>query len=153
MLTIGDRCSPSFFRPVRPNSVLGCCTVARFDGDVEGRTGGLSEGFDGHVEIDVGSRPRAGRAAVVEFFQAISGIEFRTSRGKMMLANGDVVVTLIDLACVVKATGIAIEQESDVRIWHFDDNGKVTRFCHMLDSHQHWAAHEDIDLRQAASTP
>jgi hypothetical protein len=66
----------------------------------------------------VESRPRAGRAAVVEFFQALSGVEFRTFRRKMLLANDDVVVALINLACVVKATGIAIEQESDVHIWH-----------------------------------
>ena len=69
----------------------------------------------------------------------------------MLLANGDV-VALIDLACVVEATGLAIEEGEPVHIWHFDDNGKVTRFFHELDSHQHWAAHVGIDLRQAAAT-
>jgi len=98
-------------------------------------------------------RLRTGRAGALEFFQSLSAVEFHKFQPKMLLASGDVVVALIDLACVVTATGIAIEEEDEVHIWHFDENGKVARFCHKLDSHQHWTAHEGIDLRQATSKP
>lgn len=70
----------------------------------------------------------------------------KTRPAAPVYANQAVVVALIDLACVVTATGIAIEEEDEVNIWHFDENGKVARFCYKLDSHQHWAAHEGIDL-------
>lgn len=53
--------------------------------------------------------------------------------------DGDVVVALIDFAGVVKPKGVEIDEEDEVHIWHFDDKGKVARFCHKLDSHQHWA--------------
>jgi hypothetical protein len=53
-------------------------------------------------------------------------------------------VSLIDLVCVVNATGIAIEEQNEVQIWHFDDNRKLARFCHQLDSYQHSPAHEGM---------
>jgi hypothetical protein len=53
-------------------------------------------------------------------------------------------VSLIDLVCVVNATGIAIEEQNEVQIWHFDDNRKLARFCHQLDSYHHSPAHEGM---------
>jgi ketosteroid isomerase-like protein len=98
-------------------------------------------------------RPRTGRAGALEFFQSLSAVEFSKFEPTMLLASGDVVVALIDLACVVTATGIRIEEESEVHIWHFDEDGMVARFCHKLDSHQHWAAHRGVDVRQPVGTP
>jgi hypothetical protein len=69
----------------------------------------------------------------------------------MLLASDDVVVALIDLAFVVKETGIAVEEEGEVHIWHFDADGKVARFCHKLDTYQHWAAFKGIDVRLTTS--
>jgi ketosteroid isomerase-like protein len=98
-------------------------------------------------------RPRTGRAGALEFFQSLSAVQFLKFEPTMLLASGDVVVALIDLACVVTATGIPIEEESEVHIWHFDGDGKVARFCHKLDSHQHWAAYRGVDVREPVGNP
>ena len=51
-------------------------------------------------------RPRTGRAGALEFFQSLSAVEFLKFEPTMLLASGDVVVALIDLAGAVPgATG------------------------------------------------
>jgi ketosteroid isomerase-like protein len=41
----------------------------------------------------------------------------------------------------VRSTGRRIVEEDEVHIWHFDRAGKVTRFRHRADTHQHAAAY------------
>lgn len=96
-------------------------------------------------------RPRTGHPGALDFFQSLSAVEFHKFEPKMLLANDNVVVALIDFAGLVKATGIEIDEEDEVHIWHFDEAGKVARFCHKLDSHQHWAAHTGIDAHRPAN--
>ena len=50
---------------------------------------------------------------------------------------GNVVVVLIDVAFIVKATGRSVIEEDEIHIWHFDSEGRVIRFCHKVDTHQH----------------
>ncbi len=86
-------------------------------------------------------QPRKGRADVPKFFQALGGVDLKTFQPKTLLESGNVVVALIDVAFVVKSTGQPVNEEDEVHIWHFDSQGRVTRFCHKCDTHQHWVAH------------
>jgi ketosteroid isomerase-like protein len=89
-------------------------------------------------------RPRSGRDGALEFFASLGALEFQKFAPKMLLAGDDVVVALIDLAFVVKETGVAVEEEDEVHIWYFDPSGKICRFGHKLDTHQHWAAWKGV---------
>jgi hypothetical protein len=41
----------------------------------------------------------------------------------------------------VKKTGKKVTEEDEVHIWHFNDAGKITRFRHCVDTHQHVQAY------------
>ena len=85
-------------------------------------------------------QPRKGRAEVPKFFESLNAFQLQKFQPKIFLANGNVVVALIDVAFIVKATGRAVVEEDEVHIWHFDSEGRVIRFCHKVDTHQHWLA-------------
>jgi uncharacterized protein len=84
--------------------------------------------------------PRRGRAGVAQFFESLSALEFRKFEPRLVMGSAGVVVALIDIEFVVKATGIAVAEEHEVHLWHFGGDGLVNRFCHKLDSYQHWKA-------------
>jgi ketosteroid isomerase-like protein len=85
-------------------------------------------------------QPRRGLAEVPKFFESLGALDFQRFQPKTFLESGKVVVALIDFAVVVKANGRSIVEEDEVHIWHFDDQGRVIRFCHRLDTHKHWLA-------------
>ncbi|MDP1861744.1 MAG: nuclear transport factor 2 family protein [Gemmatimonadaceae bacterium] len=85
-------------------------------------------------------QPRRGRANVAQFFESLAALEFQLFQPKTFLESDNIVVALIDVGFVVKATGRKITEEDEVHIWHFDSMGRVTKFCHKIDTHQHWAA-------------
>lgn len=82
--------------------------------------------------------PLRGRAEVPRFFEALGALEMRRFEVKSLLVTGDIVVALIDLDAVVRATGSAVQEVDEAHIWHFHD-GKVVRFRHRVDTlrHQH----------------
>lgn len=84
--------------------------------------------------------PRRGRAEVAKFFEALAALDFQQFLPKTLLASGNVVVSLNDVAFTVKATGKRVVEEDEVHIWHFDAQGKVSRFCHKTDTLQSWRA-------------
>jgi ketosteroid isomerase-like protein len=83
---------------------------------------------------------RRGRAGAAEFFSSLAGLEITKFAPKTFLEAPGVVVVLLDLEGVVKATGKRIVEEDEVHIWHFDAAGKVARFRHRADTQQHLAA-------------
>jgi ketosteroid isomerase-like protein len=85
-------------------------------------------------------KPRKGLGEVPKFFESLGALEIQKFQPKSLLESGNLVVALIDVALVVKATGRAIVEEDEVHIWHFDSKGRVTRFCHKVDTHKHWLA-------------
>ena len=113
-------------------------------GDIPAILGHLAEDIEWEYSIaDAGVpwlQPRKGRAAVPKFFESLDALDFQKFQPKTLLESGNVVVALIDLAVVVKATGRPIVEEDDVHIWQFDSQGRVTKFCHRLDTHRHWLA-------------
>lgn len=83
---------------------------------------------------------RKGRAEVPKFFEALAAVDFKQFQPKTFLESGNIVVSLIDVAFIVRATGQKVAEEDEVHIWHFNDEGHVTKFCHKADTHQHWMA-------------
>lgn len=84
--------------------------------------------------------PRRGRAAVPGFFEALGAVELRKFQPKTFMESGRVVVVLNDIELVVKATGRSVAEDDEVHLWHFDDAGKVARFCHKTDTLAQWRA-------------
>lgn len=84
--------------------------------------------------------PRRGRAEVVKFFEALAAVDFEQFVPKTQIADGNLVVALNDVAFTVKATGRRFVEEDEVHLWHFDERGKVKRFCHKTDTLQGWRA-------------
>jgi ketosteroid isomerase-like protein len=87
-------------------------------------------------------QPRRGRAQVAGFFQDLTALEFHRFQPKTFLEAGSIVVVLIDLDVTVRSTGGRIVEEDEVHIWHFDAGGRVSRFRHRVDTHEHWAAYK-----------
>lgn len=86
---------------------------------------------------------RRGRAAVQEFFQSLAALDFHVFAPTRILADGDVVVSLVNLEATVRATGRRVSEVDEVHVWYFAADGKVARFRHRVDTHQHWAAYGD----------
>ena len=84
-------------------------------------------------------QPRRGRREVPGFFEALAGVELHRFVPKMFLQSGDVVVVLVDVELTVRATGRRVVEDDEVHIWHFA-SGKVARFRHRADTHQHLRA-------------
>ena len=84
---------------------------------------------------------RRGRAQVVGFFQDLAALDIQRFEPTTLLESGNVVVALIQLEVVVRATGRRVVEEDEVHIWHFDDRGQVRRFRHRVDTHRVWLAH------------
>lgn len=86
-------------------------------------------------------QPRRGRQGASEFFGYLGGLEVHKFVPKTMLESDDVVVALIDFEATVKETGQRISEEDEAHIWHFAQ-GKVVRFRHRADTHQHQLAYQ-----------
>jgi len=87
-------------------------------------------------------QPRRGRDAVPGFFELLVGaIEIHRFEPKQLLADGDLVVMIIDFEFTVRATGRRVVEEDEAHLWRFAD-GKVTRFRHRADTHQQQLAYE-----------
>ena len=113
-------------------------------GDIPAILGHLGENIEWEYgTVDAGVpwlQPRRGIEGVSKFFESLGALEFQKFQPKTFLESGDLVVALIDLAVVVKASGRSIAEEDEVHIWRFDQQGRVIRFCHRLDTHKHWLA-------------
>jgi ketosteroid isomerase-like protein len=113
-------------------------------GDIPTILGHLGENVEWEYgTLDAGVpwlQPRRGLTEVPKFFESLGALDFQRFQPKTFLESGNVVVALIDFAVVVKANGRSIVEEDEVHIWHFDNQGRVIRFCHRLDTHKHWLA-------------
>ena len=85
-------------------------------------------------------RSGIGRESAQRFFASLAGVEFHNFDPRVLLEHDDAVVALIDVSFTVNDTGVMVSEEDEVHIWTFDTDGKVSRFCHKLDTYQHWVA-------------
>ncbi|MGD9587700.1 MAG: nuclear transport factor 2 family protein [Pyrinomonadaceae bacterium] len=113
-------------------------------GDIPAILEKLSEDVEWEYGIEDTGVPwlqeRRGSENVTGFFEAAGGLEFMKFQPKELLESNNIVVALIDVSFKVRSTGRAVEEEDEVHIWHFDESGLVTRFCHRCDTYKHWRA-------------
>lgn len=91
--------------------------------------------------------PRKGRAGALEFFGSVAEylqIESFAPKTFAVAETGEgrsVVIVLVDIQAVVKTTGRRYTETDEVHLWHFDPQGRVDKFRHVVDSAQHVAAY------------
>lgn len=85
-------------------------------------------------------QPRRGVAQVADFFASLAALDIRRLDTKAFLQADAVVVVLVDLEASVVETQRPIVEIDEVHLWHFDAAGKVCRFRHRADTHQHMVA-------------
>lgn len=84
---------------------------------------------------------RRGRAAVPGFFDVLlSNVEFHRFEPRRQLADGLLVVGLVDFEATVRKTGRKVVEVDEVHLFHFNDAGLVQRFGHRADTWQHASA-------------
>jgi ketosteroid isomerase-like protein len=95
---------------------------------------------------------RRGRGEVPKFFESLAEFEMQKFEPKTFLENDNVVVVLLDVEFKVKATGTTVVEEDETHIWYFDSEGKVSRFAHKVDTHQHCAAYKGEALQKTQAS-
>jgi uncharacterized protein len=113
-------------------------------GDIPAILKQLSDDVEWEYAIESAGVPwlqrRRGRAEVPGFFASMSGFDLHRFAPRTFLESGNVVVALIDVELTVKATGRRIVEQDEVHIWYFGEDGRIIRFGHKVDTHQHWLA-------------
>ncbi len=94
----------------------------------------------GHSSDVAYLQPRKGKAEVPAFFQALGALEITRFEPWKFFEADNMVVVLVNLEAIVRGSGRKVTEQDEVHIWTFNPAGKVSRFCHRLDSYQHWAA-------------
>jgi ketosteroid isomerase-like protein len=83
---------------------------------------------------------RRGREGAAAFFETLGAMEFTKFAPTAILQGDSLVVALVDVEFTVKATGRKVSEPDETHIFHFDAEGRVTRFRHRVDTHQQVAA-------------
>ncbi|HET7480595.1 MAG TPA: nuclear transport factor 2 family protein [Rubrobacteraceae bacterium] len=126
-------------------AVVGQIYEAFGRGDVPAILDHLAEDVEWEYGVDSTDvpwlQPRRGRQEVPGFFEALGALEIHSFAPKTMLESDDVVVAIVDFEATVKETGQRISEEDEAHIWHFAE-GKVVRFRHRSDTHQHQLAYQ-----------
>lgn len=80
-------------------------------------------------------QPRHGHAGARTFFEEL-GQQMRIEHfaPKHIVADGAIVVVVLDITFVVLATGKRVVEEDEVHLWRFGDDGRIARFRHRLDT-------------------
>ena len=82
-------------------------------------------------------QPLQGRAQVPRFFDALfSHLDIQRFEVKHLLADGPLVVGVVDLEAVARGTGRRLVEIDEVHLFHLDPQGRVARFRHRADSWQ-----------------
>lgn len=83
-------------------------------------------------------QPLSGRAQVPKFFDALfTHVEMNAFTPRHILADGAFVVSVVDAAFTVRATGKQVVEQDEVHLWAMNDQGRVARFRHRVDTWQH----------------
>ena len=110
-------------------------------GDVPAILSKLSESVEWEYGASSSEVPwlqhRQGRDGAAAFFSSLGAMQIQRFIPKAFLEGEGVVVVLIDIEFTVRATGKRVAEEDEVHIWYFDDQGKVARFRHRVDTQQH----------------
>jgi uncharacterized protein len=86
-------------------------------------------------------QPGRGRDAAMRFFQALgANLDIKSFTVNDLLVGPNVVVGLVNIEALVKPTGRTFREIDEAHIWRFDDRGRVAKFRHAADTHNHVVA-------------
>jgi ketosteroid isomerase-like protein len=91
-----------------------------------------------HDSVDHGIRwlkPRRGRNDVVNFFASLGDLQFHRFEIRNLLTGGDQVAAVLHVEHTDRATGKRFT-DLELHLWTFGADGRVTRFRHVVDTHQ-----------------
>ena len=82
-------------------------------------------------------KPGRGHAHVVAFLGELAkALDFKVFAPRDFLEGAGLVAVTLDLEVVSKVNGY-VDRELEMHLWTFGADGKVTRFKHLCDTHQH----------------
>jgi ketosteroid isomerase-like protein len=84
-------------------------------------------------------QPRRGKSGVLEFFQVVGGFRILDFRVLSLMEGGNQVVAEVVIEAEVPGTGGHYRDE-ELHLWTFDDQSKVVRMRHYVDTARHIAA-------------
>jgi ketosteroid isomerase-like protein len=82
---------------------------------------------------------RRGKTGVLEFFGVMGGMQMRDFRVLSLMAGGNQVAAEIEIEFDVPSTGRTL-RDQELHLWTCDDDGKVVRLRHYVDTAKHTAA-------------
>jgi ketosteroid isomerase-like protein len=106
------------------------------------------ESWDGHTAQRAGVaylQPQQGPAGVADFFTEVARLQIHDFRAGDMLASATQVAVEIIIDASTPAGGRFRDEE--LHVWTLDDEGRVTRMRHYVDTAKHIAASEGQDTR------
>ena len=107
--------------------------------DIPGILAALRENVEWeHDAVDQGI-PWLAPRQVAGFFETLRALDIRRFEPKRILADDTMAAAVIHVEIAVRATGRVIN-DVELHLWTFDAQGKVARFRHVADTHQHWLA-------------
>lgn len=111
--------------------------LSRLDDDVVWEQDGESWGIPWY-------EPRQGIAEIPGFFSALmNGLIIHKLEPRNILSGGNQVAVVMDLEAEVNGSGRRL-QELEIHLWTFGEDGKVTRFAHVLDRHPQLLAYQAV---------
>jgi ketosteroid isomerase-like protein len=84
--------------------------------------------------------PRHGKAEVAEFFEAVGQMDITDLQIINMMEGGNEVAVEFVLEANLPAWGGGHYRDEEIHLWTFNDQGKVTRLRHYIDTAKHIAA-------------
>lgn len=113
-------------------------------GDVPAILNALAESIewehDGHDSGIPWLKPGRVKAHVAAFFDTIKKqLQIRKFDVQSLVAAPNQIVAVIGLEAIVLPTQKPI-RDLELHLWTFDLQGKVAKFRHFVDTHQHWLA-------------
>lgn len=96
-----------------------------------------------HDSVDHGipyHTPGQGHDTVKTFFKNLSdNFDLTTFAPQQFLTGDNVVAVVIDIEGTGRESGAKV-RDQEMHLWTFGEDGKATKFRHVVDTHQHWLA-------------
>ncbi len=84
-------------------------------------------------------KKRTDKEGVLEFFKIVGGFEIQHFQVLSIMGGGNQVAAEFEIEFVYPATGAQVRDE-EMHLWTFNDQGKIIRLRHYLDTAKHIAA-------------
>jgi hypothetical protein len=84
-------------------------------------------------------KKRTEKAGVIEFFKVVGELDIRHFQVLSIMGGGNQVAAEFEIEFYYPKTGGHVKDQ-EIHLWTFDDNGKITRLRHYLDTAKHIAA-------------